>query len=186
MNPDPRSSSPTGAGRWESLFTDLEAQLAAAGVADARWDLAEMTRAERAGVGLGDRLRASPGARLRLVVAHGAPVEGVVTEAGAGWLLLDVGHGRRALVAVAGIRVVEGLDVRAAPPAGRVASALGLAHVLRALARDRVVATLRTDVGEVVGRLERVGADHVDVALESPPGRVATVPLDAVVAVVSR
>jgi hypothetical protein len=173
-------------GRWEQLFADLEAQLAAGRAADARWDVAELTRAERSRVGLVDRLRATVGARVRVVTGPGAAVEGLLVDAAAEWLLLDVGGARRAVVPVAAIQVVDGLGARVAPPARRLESALGLGHVLRALVRDRVVATVRTSAGEHVGRLERVGADHVEIALDSPPGRTAVIPFAALHAVVSR
>ncbi|UZN01878.1 hypothetical protein [Cellulomonas sp. S1-8] len=174
------------AGRWEQLFSDLEAQLAAGRADEARWDVAELTRAERARVTLTDRLRGAIGTRLRVVTAHGEPLEGLVTEAAAQWLLLDLGAGRRAVVPTAAVRSVDGLGPRAAPPAGRLESALGLGHVLRALARDRVVVTVRTDAGTLAGRLDRVGADHVDLTLEAPAGRWTTVPFAALLAVVSR
>jgi hypothetical protein len=172
--------------RWEDLFGDLEAQLAAGRAEEARWDVAELTRAERARVLLADRMRAATGARLRVVVARDEALDGTVVEAAAQWLLLDVGSGRRAVVPVAAVRWVEGLGPHVAPPSGRLESALGLGHVLRALARDRVVATVRTDAGTVAGRLDRVGADHLDVAVDSPQGRRVTVPFAALLAVVSR
>ncbi len=174
------------AGRWERLFGDLEAQLAAGRADESRWDVAELTRAERAGVTFVDRLRASHGRRLRIVTRDGEPLEGVVDDAGTQWLMLDLGAGRRAVVPTAAVRSVQGLGARVAPAAGRTESALGLGHVLRALARDRVEATVRTDVGRFTGRLDRVGADHLDVTLDAPAGSVVCVPFDAVLAVVSR
>lgn len=172
--------------RWEQLFADLEAQLAAGRADEARWDVAELTRAERARVNLADRLRGAVGTRVRVAVAPEDPLAGVVAEAAAQWLLLDLGAGRRAVVPTRAIRTVEGLGPRVAPPAGRLESALGLGHVLRALARDRVVASVRTDVGAVSGRLDRVGADHVDVTPDAPGGRAVSVPFHALLAVVSR
>ena len=172
--------------RWEQLFADLEAQLAAGRADEARWDVAELTRAERARVGVADRLRAASGSRLRVVTADGEAVDGVVAEAAPTWVLLDLGGGRRAVVPTRAISSIEGLAPRVAPPAGRTESALGLGHVMRALARDRVVATVRTVAGSRTGRLERVGADHLDLALEVPVGRVLCVPFDALLAVVSR
>ncbi|GIG39666.1 hypothetical protein [Cellulomonas phragmiteti] len=180
------SRPPGGTHRWEQLFTDLEAQLAAGRADEARWDVAELTRAERSRVTLTDRLRAATGSRLRLVTALGERLEGIVTDAAEQWVLLDLGAGSRAVVPTAAVRTVEGLGARVAPPAGRLESALGLGHVLRALARDRERVSLHTDAGVHTGRLDRVGADHVDLALESPPGRGISVPFHALLAVVSR
>lgn len=182
----PGRRAPAAGARWEHLFADLEAQLAAGRADEARWDVAELTRAERARISLTDRLRAAGGRRLRVVTVPDEPFDGVVVEAAAQWILLDLGSGRRAVLPAAAVRTVEGLGAHAAPPAGRLESALGLGHVLRALARDRVVVSLRTDVGVHVGRVDRVGADHLDLTLQSPPDRVVCVPFQALLAVVSR
>ena len=45
--------------RWERLFEDLEAQLAAAQAQEQRAGLVELVRAERASTRIADRLRAS-------------------------------------------------------------------------------------------------------------------------------
>lgn len=172
--------------RWEQLFSDLEAQLAAGRTQEARWDVAELTRAERSRTDLADRLRAALGLRLRIETAPEHAVAGVVTEAATDWVLLDLGSGRRALVPTAALCTVEGLGPRVAPPPGRLESALGLGHVLRALARDRAAVTVHTRAGVRAGRLDRVGADHVDLTLVAPAGRVVTVPFGALLAVVSR
>lgn len=174
------------AGRWEQLFADLEAQLAAGRAEESRWDVAELTRAERARTGLSDRLRAAVGRRLRIGTAPDRAVAGVVTDAAADWVLLDLGSGRRALVPVAAVSTVEGLGHHVAPPAGRLESALGLGHVLRALARDRAGVAVHTRDGTLGGRLERVGSDHVDMTLAAPAGRVVSVPFGAILVVESR
>lgn len=135
---------------------------------------------------LADRVRDAVGSVLRLHVSAEDVVEGTVLDAAPQWLLLDVAHGRRALVPTAAVRVVDGLGRRAAPPAGRVESALTLGHVLRALGRDRAVVSVRTAAGELVGRIERVGADHLDLGLEQPAGRQVVVPFAAVRSVVTR
>ncbi|MCC2335640.1 hypothetical protein [Cellulomonas wangsupingiae] len=180
------AGSPAASGRWEQLFGDLEAQLAAGRADEARWDVADLTRAERARVPLGDRLRAAVGTRLRVVTGPGESLEGVVAEAAAQWVLLDLGGGRRALVPTAAVLTVDGLGTHAAPPAGRVESGLGLGHVLRALARDRAVVTVRTGAGTLTGRLDRVGADHLDLVLDVPARRAVSVPFGALRAVESR
>ncbi|GAA4628783.1 hypothetical protein GCM10023113_34930 [Cellulomonas oligotrophica] len=174
--------------RWELLFADLEAQLAAGAQAEQRWQVAELTRAERAGVHLADRLRAAVGVRVQLDVGDGEPdrLEGALLDATPTWVLLDVGGARRALVPLDAVRTVTGLPVQVAPPAGAAERRLGLGHALRALARDRVTVAVRTGAGEVVGRLERVGADHVDLTTVAPAGRWVAVPLAALRAVVSR
>jgi len=148
--------------RWEALFADMEAQLAAGRLAEVRADVAELARAERASVTLAARARASVGLPVRVLIAGGDTVTGELVDAAPEWLLLAVPASGRALVPAAVVAGVSGLVGHAAPAPGAVESRLGLAHALRALARDRAV--VRVDVGatELVGRVDRVGADHLD------------------------
>jgi hypothetical protein len=150
--------------RWEALFADMEAQLAAGRLADVRADVAELARAERAAVTLAARLRASVGRPVRVRVGGPDVVEGVVLDAAAQWLLLATSPVRRALVPADAVVAVDGLAAHAAPEAGAVESRLGLGHALRALARDRVAVVVRTAGHDLTGRIERVGADHLDLA----------------------
>lgn len=150
--------------RWEALFADMEAQLAAGRLADARADVAELARAERASVPLAARVRASVGCQVRVLVAGGDTLSGELVDAAPEWLLLRTQAAGRALVPAAAVAGVGGLVGHAAPAPGAVEARLGLAHALRALARDRAV--VRIDVGgtDLVGRVDRVGADHLDLS----------------------
>jgi hypothetical protein len=49
---------------------------------------------------------------------------------------------------------------------GAVATRLGLGHVLRALAREGVPVVILTTGGEIRGRIDQVGADHLDLATD--------------------
>ncbi|QTE30289.1 hypothetical protein [Pengzhenrongella sicca] len=147
--------------RWEALFADLEAQLEAALAADRAAEISELTRAERATVLLADRLRSARGADVALLVAGGATIAGELVDLGADWALVGDG-GRRALVPLQAVIAVRGLPVRAAPAPGAVARRLGLGSVLRALSRDRATVRLATEWAELAGRIELVGADHLD------------------------
>ena len=158
--------------RWEALFADLEAQLAAGRLADVRADVAELARAERASVTLAARARASIGRPLRVLVRGSDAVAGELVDAAPEWLLLATPAAGRALVPTATVAGIVGLVAHAAPEAGAVESRLGLAHALRALARDRAV--VRVDLGgtELTGRVDRVGADHLDLSdLDDASGR---------------
>lgn len=152
--------------RWQALFADLELQLDAAAARDLLDDVPDLTRAERAGVGLAARLRAHE--REVVVTLHGGEVRrGVPTDVGASWLLLADGP-REHLVPFGGIAVVTGLGDMAAPEQDAVASRLRLGHALRAVARDRSVVRALTTGGTVVGRVDAVGTDHLDLALVRP------------------
>lgn len=152
--------------RWQALFADLELQLDAAAARDLLDDVPDLTRAERAGVGLAARLRAHEGEVV--VTLHGGEVRrGVPTEVGASWLLLADGP-REHLVPFGAIALVAGLGDVAAPDQDVVASRLRLGHALRAVARDRSVVRALTTGGTVVGRVGAVGTDHLDLALVRP------------------
>lgn len=150
--------------RWAALFGDMELQLDAAGQQDRDRTVADLTRAERASVTLGDRLRACGAREVRLVLRDGTAVDGQVQEVGPAWLLLG-DRGREHLVPFAGVATAGGLPDFAAPPETGVLRRLGLGHALRAVARDRAVVHVLTTAGRTVGRVDGVGADHVDVAL---------------------
>lgn len=171
--------------RWEALFADLEAQLDAAAAADLAADVADLTRAERATVALPDRLRAARGADVVILVAGGETVAGELLEVAAQWALVGEGT-RRALVPLWAVVAVRGHALRSAPAPGEVVRRLGLGSALRALARDRASVHLTTDGAELVGRIERVGADHLDLAADVGgirdvgfPGLVWSVPFAA-------
>lgn len=158
-----------GVVRWQALFADLELQLEAAQARDRLGDVPDLTRSERAGVGLAARLRAhgAVGGEVTVTVHGGESRRGLLADVGAQWLLLAEGP-REHLVPLAAVATVAGLGVIAAPPAGVVESRLGFGHALRALARDRCVVRVLTTGGGLVGRLDAVGTDHVDVALVRP------------------
>jgi len=174
--------------RWEALFADLEAQLAAQSAAELDVEIAELTRAERATVAIADRLRAAQGAVLTLRLRGGSAVEGLVLDAAPQWLLLGA-HGRRVLVPLAAVATVGGLGRQAAPQPGVVEGRLTLGHALRALARDRVLVQIDLEGVELAGRIERVGADHLDLGVghgDTRAGDLLAVPFDGLRAVRSR
>ena len=150
--------------RWESLFADMEAQLAAGRLADVRADVAELARAERASITLAARARASVGRPVRVLLGGADLVEGELVDATPEWFLLATSPVRRALVPLAAAAAVDGLAAHAAPAAGAVESRLGLGHALRALARDRALVRVRSGGADLTGRIDRVGADHLDLA----------------------
>lgn len=172
---------PYGGGvRWEALFADLEAQLEAAEAAGRGVDVADLIRAERATVTVVDRLRGSCGAVVTLEVGAGETVSGTLLDVAEQWALIGDGA-RRALVPVRAVVTVRGLGPYAAPDGGEVLRRLGLGHVLRALARDRASVRVLTSGAEIVGRVEQVGADHLDLAVghDVRVGTRVTVPFAA-------
>lgn len=152
--------------RWDALFDDLEAQLARQDADDLHAEVAERTRAERATTALADRLLAHLGARLSLTLPHGA-VAGAVTDVAPQWVVLADERGR-VLVPTASVVAVTGLGRPVAPEPGTVLRRLGLGHVLRGLARDRAPVAVHAGASTLTGTIDRVGADHLDLALHAP------------------
>jgi hypothetical protein len=155
--------------RWEALFADMEGQLEAANAADLLAGVPDLTRAERATVTLTGRLRAARAGTLVVRVRGGELVSGSVLDVAEQWVLLGDGS-RRALVPLAAVTGVRGLEPASRPDTGTVARRLGLGHALRALARDRAAVRVVTGGGDTAGRLDRVGADHVDLTVVPPDG----------------
>lgn len=153
--------------RWERLFEDLEAQLAESEVDELRAEVADRTRLEASRVRLADRLRAARGCPLVARVLGAGPVRGEVGAVGADWVLVTEEAGVEAVVPLAALTHVTGLGSRAdaSRSGNRVDRRLRLGYVLRAISRDRsdVVVTL-VDGGMLRGTIDRVGADHADVA----------------------
>lgn len=180
--------------RWERLFADLEAQAAAVDAAELAGEVVERTRTEVAALRLVDRLRAAVGHPVRLSCRGGEQVAGVLEQTGPDWALVAERPDREALVPLAAVTSIAGLDALSAVPGseGRVAARLGLGYALRGVARDRsgTVVTL-VDATRIVGTLDRVGADFVEIA-EHAPGearraravrQVRTVPMAALAVV---
>lgn len=156
--------------RWQQLFDDLEGQYDAARAAELAGEVAERTRREVARLLLVDRLRAAEGAPLAVTIPGAGVVRGRLLDAGVDWLLLDEGGGREALVPLQAVLGVTGAGLRsAAPDDGPVAKRLDLRWALRGLARSRAGVALGLLDGSVVtGTLDRVAADHLDLAEHGP------------------
>jgi len=151
--------------RWTSLFADLEAQFEAAQAAELELEVRDRSRREAALIRTVDRLRAARGADVVLSVPGAGPVQGVLRDAGQDWVLVEQPGAREVLVPLASVLSVTGLGRRAAPDAGEVARRLDLRWALRGLARARTAVQVGLVDGAVLsGTLDRVGADHVDLA----------------------
>lgn len=157
--------------RWERLFDDLEARLAASERAELRAEVEERTVAERAGVELASRLAAHRGRAIAVVLAGGARVGGTLRSVAADGILVDV-DGSEALIPSSAVALVEGLERRASVRTV-VEARLRITSVLRALAERGVRVVVETDGGTFAGTLAEVGADHLDLDGDGPRRTVA-------------
>lgn len=161
-----------GAMRWDALFTDLEAQLAAVERRGLELEIDERARVEAVDVELTDRLRASVGRRIRVHLGFGPVCEGVLSHTGNQWLVLDEER-HQLLLPYESAVCYSGLSRLAVGAGPSVRHRLGLASALRGLARDRAslaVTVRRTAGGEAVlhGVIDRVGRDFFDLAVTAP------------------
>lgn len=159
--------------RWDNLFSDFEAQLAGAGQLELEAQVADLARAEAAGIGLAERLRGQGTAPLALLLASGVRFRGRLTHVASTWLALDSGP-YSVLVPHLGIVTIEGLGRAAAAEGSAVRRTLSLGSGLRAIARDRSPVACFVDAGAgepitVTGTLDTVGADYVEVAAPRTP-----------------
>ena len=179
--------------RWDALFADLESQFAAMHDSDLYGEVADRIRAEMGRITVLDRLRGALGTVVRLDLLGGRTVAGELVRVGKDCLLIASGRTEEWLVPVAAVTAVHGLGPWADQAEGTVCGRLGLAHLLRCIARDRSPVTVFCAGAEqaVSGTIDRVGADFLELAehpLDTPRRRgdvsnVRLVSLAALVAV---
>lgn len=183
--------------RWEALFDDLENQYSEAERLDLEAEVAERTRVEMVGLELIARLRAVAGGGLSVHLICGDSFSGTLRHVGADALVL-VSDRHQVLVPYAAVARYVGLSRVSMPEPSIVRRGLGLASALRGMARDRtelsVVLGNPTGSARITGVLDRVGRDHVDIAVltagevrrSHQVHQVATIPFSALAAIRSR
>ncbi|MGH8835959.1 MAG: hypothetical protein ACRDWG_13345 [Actinomycetes bacterium] len=171
--------------RWEDLFADLTAEFEALESAELAAEVSDRTRRELARIRLEDRLRAAEGGAVAVTVQAldgGHTVSGRLLDVGPDWMLVERADAPiEVLVPLSAVGTVIGLSSGASEPGseGHVQARLGLAHVLRGVARDRAAVCLAIRGGGpmLTGTIDRVGADYLDLAEHAPdePRRAGSV-----------
>jgi hypothetical protein len=157
--------------RWDALFNDMESQMAESQRLSLDAEVNERARAEMVATELADRLRGALGCRLAVHLGCGEVVHGTLRHAGADALVLDEEQ-HQILIPYAAVISYAGLGRLSVAELSPVRRGIGLAHALRGLARDR--AELSVTVGRggggavrLVGVIDRVGKDHLDLAIST-------------------
>lgn len=164
--------------RWDELFADLEGQLEHGLGAEEREAELEEERLRIGRASLRDRIAAlaAAGASLAVRLVDGSVVELVPRTVGRDWASGDlVGSSAQAVLPVSAVaallptaaQVVQSLEPVAL---GAVTDRIGLAFVLRDLARRRRPVQLTLRGGTVSGTVDRVGRDFLDLAVHPADG----------------
>jgi hypothetical protein len=180
--------------RLDALFEDLESQFDALQDSDLYGEVADRIRAEVGKITVLDRLRGAVGTDIRVELGNVQPVQGTLGRVGKDCLLVEAERYEEWLIPVTALTSVHRLGPWAEPAVGAVAAKLGLAHLLRGIARDRSPVTLFCTGAAshpVTGTIDRVGADFFEIAehpLDAPRRRgevynVRLVPTAALIAV---
>lgn len=173
--------------RWDNLFDDLESQLAQELSAEEIDLQAEEERLRLARLGIRDRLRSLHGGdgsmderMLRLALADGSRVTMAPSTFGRDWLAGELieESGRRPqcilpLDSIDGVildrsQVLPSLEPTADESSSALSARLGLPFVLRDLCRRRASVDLHLRASRLHGTIDRVGRDHLDLAVHEP------------------
>jgi hypothetical protein len=170
--------------RWDRLFDDLEGQLEQELSAEELDERAEEERLRLGRLSLRDRILALHEANgadaafaVTVVLVGGDLVTVRPTTFGRDWIAAVVVGGARSAHVIVPLEAIAGLilsrtqtEQSLAPPSGEagersLAARLTLTFVLRDLCRRRAAVQLCTASGELRGTIDRVGRDHLDLAV---------------------
>lgn len=154
--------------RWNDLFADLESQLEFGQWEAVEEDAAELTRGMWAELTLMDRLRAALGQRMRFVLRDGRSQTVFLQAVGPAWVggYDDAGA---LLMPREAILSVDGDLRRAVVPSQPLRAGPKMGAVYRMLARRREPVQIAALDGQTIaeGTIDRVGRDHLDLALHA-------------------
>lgn len=170
--------------RWDNLFDDLESQLEQ-GLSAEEVDLAAEEERLRLGrltvreriLSVYESYERRADYDIRVLLSSGETVNVRPATIGKDWLSGDLRdespRRQQCIVVLAGIasivltadQVTRSLNASTRETESSVSARLGLPFVLRDLCRRRVTVELVTTTGRVTGTIDRVGRDHLDIAV---------------------
>ena len=169
--------------RWDQLFADMEARFDELQDAQAAAEQADRDRVAAGAVLMTQRLSGSLDQHVSIRLAGTQPVTGTLRSVGPDWLMVEEGYQRQSIIALDAVVAVEGVRASTGSAPEGLALRLDLRHALRAVARDRspvAVALAGTafasrgeagafsdGAGEIIGTIDRVGADFIEVAVHA-------------------
>lgn len=164
--------------RWEELFADLEGQLEHGLGAEEREAELEEERLRIGRASLRDRIAAISGGgdALRVRLVDGSSLALLPETVGRDWVSGDLVDSAAQVVlpvpAIAALLPTAAQLARSLGPVslGTVPDRIGLAFVLRDLARRRRTVQLTIPGGAVAGTIDRVGKDFLDLAVHPVDG----------------
>lgn len=154
--------------RWNDLFADLESQLEFGQWEAVEQDAAELTRGMWAELTLMDRLRAALGREIRVLLRDGRHLNLLLHSVGPTWIGGADDAGALLMPREAILSVGGGLR-RASVPRRPLQAGPKMASVYRMLARRREAIQIdgRHGLTLAEGTIDRVGRDHLDLALHA-------------------
>ena len=183
--------------RWDNLFDDLEGQLEQELSAEELDLRAEEERLRLGRLAIRDRILAVHEANsrsteysIRVFLADGSAIAVRPVTFGRDWFSADVvDDSQRRLQCIIPIPAIAAVAFTREQLAGSLVGTpgeptqtslparLSLGFVLRDLCRRRSPVDLRTSIGAIHGTIDRVGRDHLDLAVHAPgePRREAAV-----------
>lgn len=176
--------------RWQRLFAELEARFADLADEQSEVEAADRERVAFGAVGAQERLSGAVDGPVRLRLIGGATVSGTLSGVGPDWLLVADAGSAECVVPWAAVTVVEGLSASTGPALAGLDLRFDLRYAVRGLVRDRAPVRLAVhgwtgdhdgsvagSGSELIGTLDRVGADFVELALHPAwePRRAAAV-----------
>ncbi len=150
---------------WQDLLAELEAEAEALADRQREALAADLARDERRHVGISQRLAACIASTVSVQLASGEALTGQVDAVGSDWVLIS-DHHREHVVLLSHVHSIKGLSAQAKViSTSRIVAFMNAHWLLVRICQQRSQVSLRLVSGELcTARIEKVGADHLDLS----------------------